>query len=104
MNLKKKSRRCRGLGLDSGLDLAISRFIYSSACMLLAKELLCRVPECLSSRSPPLPPPQASVAPPLDPSGGKGGVVEGMRVKEEELCRGGEWKRRSCGRGGAVEG
>jgi hypothetical protein len=29
MNPKKKSRRCRGLGLDSGLDLAISRFIYS---------------------------------------------------------------------------
>ncbi len=27
MNPKKKSRRC--LGLDSGLDLAISRFIYS---------------------------------------------------------------------------
>ncbi len=32
MNPKKKSRRCRGLGLDSGLDLAISRFIYSFAC------------------------------------------------------------------------
>jgi hypothetical protein len=31
MNPKKKSRRCRGLGLDSGLDLAISRFIYSFA-------------------------------------------------------------------------
>ena len=29
MNPKKKSRRCRGLGLDSGLDLAISCFIYS---------------------------------------------------------------------------
>jgi hypothetical protein len=29
MNPKKKSRRCLGLGLDSGLDLAISRFIYS---------------------------------------------------------------------------
>jgi hypothetical protein len=33
MNPKKKSRHCRGLGLDSGLDsglnLAISRFIYS---------------------------------------------------------------------------
>jgi hypothetical protein len=29
MNPKKMSRRCRGLGLDSGLDLAISRFIYS---------------------------------------------------------------------------
>jgi hypothetical protein len=29
MNPKKKSRRCRGLGLDSGLDLAISRFIHS---------------------------------------------------------------------------
>jgi hypothetical protein len=29
MNPKKKSRRCRGHGLDSGLDLAISRFIYS---------------------------------------------------------------------------
>jgi hypothetical protein len=29
MNPKKKSRRC--LGLDSGLDLAISRFIYSFA-------------------------------------------------------------------------
>ncbi len=28
---KKKSRRGRGLGLDSGLDLAISRFIYSFA-------------------------------------------------------------------------
>jgi hypothetical protein len=32
MNPKKKSRRCRGLGLDSGLDLAISRFIYSFGC------------------------------------------------------------------------
>jgi hypothetical protein len=31
MNPKKKSRRCRGLGLDSGLDLAISRFINSFA-------------------------------------------------------------------------
>ncbi len=31
MNPRKKSRRCRGLGLDSGLDLAISRFIYSFA-------------------------------------------------------------------------
>jgi len=31
MNPKKKSRHCRGLGLDSGLDLAISRFIYSFA-------------------------------------------------------------------------
>jgi hypothetical protein len=29
MNPKKKSRRCLGLGLDLGLDLAISRFIYS---------------------------------------------------------------------------
>ncbi len=29
MKPKKKSRQCRGLGLDSGLDLAISRFIYS---------------------------------------------------------------------------
>jgi hypothetical protein len=29
MNPKKMSRRCRGLGLDSGLDLAISHFIYS---------------------------------------------------------------------------
>ncbi len=29
MNPKKKPRRCRGHGLDSGLDLAISRFIYS---------------------------------------------------------------------------
>jgi hypothetical protein len=29
MSPKKKSRRCRGLGLDSGLDLAITRFIYS---------------------------------------------------------------------------
>ncbi len=29
MNPKTKSRRCRGHGLDSGLDLAISRFIYS---------------------------------------------------------------------------
>ncbi len=29
MNPKKKSRRCRGHGLDSGLDLAISHFIYS---------------------------------------------------------------------------
>ncbi len=27
MNLQKQSRRCRGHGLDSGLDLAISRFI-----------------------------------------------------------------------------
>ncbi len=33
MNPKKKLRRCRGLGLDSGLDLAISRFIYSVGCM-----------------------------------------------------------------------
>ncbi len=32
MNPKKKSRRCRGLGLNSGLDLAISRFIYSFVC------------------------------------------------------------------------
>ncbi len=32
MKPKKKLRRCRGLGLDSGLDLAISRFIYSLAC------------------------------------------------------------------------
>jgi hypothetical protein len=32
MNPKKKSRRCRGLGLDSGLDLAISRFIHSLVC------------------------------------------------------------------------
>jgi hypothetical protein len=31
MNPQKKSRRCRGHGLDSGLDLAISRFIYSFA-------------------------------------------------------------------------
>ncbi len=30
MKPKKKSRRC--LGLASGLDLAISRFIYSLAC------------------------------------------------------------------------
>jgi hypothetical protein len=29
MNPKKKLRRCQGLGLDSGLDLAISRFIHS---------------------------------------------------------------------------
>ena len=29
MKPKKKSRRGQGLGLDSGLDLAISRFIYS---------------------------------------------------------------------------
>ncbi len=29
MKPKKKSCRCRGLGLDSGLDLAISRFIHS---------------------------------------------------------------------------
>ncbi len=29
MKPKKKSLRCRGLGLDSGLDLAISRFIHS---------------------------------------------------------------------------
>jgi hypothetical protein len=29
MNPKKKLCRCRGLGLDSGLDLAISRFIHS---------------------------------------------------------------------------
>ncbi len=35
MNPKKKSRRCRGHGLDSGLDLAISRFIYSFACIAL---------------------------------------------------------------------
>jgi hypothetical protein len=32
MNPKKKSRRCRGLGLDSGLDLAISRFTNSLVC------------------------------------------------------------------------
>ncbi len=31
MNRKKKSCRCLGLGLDSGLHLAISRFIYSFA-------------------------------------------------------------------------
>jgi hypothetical protein len=31
MNPKKKPRRCRGLGLDSGLDLAISRFTNSLA-------------------------------------------------------------------------
>ncbi len=31
MKPKKKYRRGRGLGLDSGLDLAISRFIYSFA-------------------------------------------------------------------------
>jgi hypothetical protein len=29
MNPKKKSRRCLGLGLNSGLDLAISRFTNS---------------------------------------------------------------------------
>jgi hypothetical protein len=29
MNQKKKSRRAQGLGLDSGLDLAISRFTNS---------------------------------------------------------------------------
>ncbi len=29
MKPKKKSHRCRGLGLDSGLDLAISRFMPS---------------------------------------------------------------------------
>jgi hypothetical protein len=29
MNPPKKSRRCRGFGLNLGLDLAISRFIYS---------------------------------------------------------------------------
>jgi hypothetical protein len=40
MNPKKKSRRCRGLGLDSGLDLAISRFIYSFACVLMFRILL----------------------------------------------------------------
>ncbi len=32
MNPKKNPRRCRGLGLDSGLDLAISRFTNSLAC------------------------------------------------------------------------
>ncbi len=31
MNPKKKPRRCRALGLNSGLDLAISRFIHSLA-------------------------------------------------------------------------
>jgi hypothetical protein len=43
MNPKKKSRRCRGLGLDSGLDLAISRFIYSfdSEPLFYEKALLC---------------------------------------------------------------
>jgi hypothetical protein len=35
MKPQKKSCRCRGLGLDSGLDLAISRFIYSFDCILL---------------------------------------------------------------------
>ncbi len=35
MKPKKKSRRCRGLGLDSGLDLAISRFIYSLGVYIL---------------------------------------------------------------------
>ncbi len=29
MNQKKKARRARGLGSDSGLDLAISRFTNS---------------------------------------------------------------------------
>jgi hypothetical protein len=37
MKPKKKSCRCRGLGLDSGLDLAISRFIYS----LGSKTVIC---------------------------------------------------------------
>jgi hypothetical protein len=36
MNPKKKLHRCRGLGLDSGLDLAISRFIYSFGWQILA--------------------------------------------------------------------
>jgi hypothetical protein len=31
MNQKKKARRARGLGSDSGLDLAISRFTNSLA-------------------------------------------------------------------------
>jgi hypothetical protein len=36
MNPKKKPRRCRGLGLDSGLDLAISRFIHSlDSCLMI---------------------------------------------------------------------
>jgi hypothetical protein len=39
MKPKKKSRRCRGLGLDSGLDLAISRFIYSLGFMWSPVEL-----------------------------------------------------------------
>jgi hypothetical protein len=51
MKPKKKSRRCRGLGLDSGLDLAISRFIYSlvpkSVCNMLKLKILdvCRCEE-----------------------------------------------------------
>jgi hypothetical protein len=33
MNKKKKASRARGLGSDSGLDLAISRFTNSLVCM-----------------------------------------------------------------------
>ncbi len=44
MKPKKKSRRCRGLGLDSGLDLAISRFIYSLAVDSLQKNV--KMPSC----------------------------------------------------------
>jgi hypothetical protein len=40
MNPKKKLRRCRGLGLDSGLDLAISRFIHSLACVHIINSVL----------------------------------------------------------------
>ncbi len=43
MNPKKKSRRCLGLCLDSGLDLAISRFIYSLDHILQAPENNIRV-------------------------------------------------------------
>jgi hypothetical protein len=37
MNQKKKARRARGLGSDSGLDLAISRFTNSLDCKVTKK-------------------------------------------------------------------
>ncbi len=47
MKPKKKSRRCRGLGLDSVLDLAISRFIYSFAPSMLSHTAKIDIFNCL---------------------------------------------------------
>jgi hypothetical protein len=41
MNPKNKPRRCLGLGLDSGLDLAISRFTNSLGYDLLMVQVSC---------------------------------------------------------------